>query len=647
MTLLTPALLALGLATAIPLVLHLLQRSRGPRVVFPALRYLRRAEREHASRIRLRQLLLLALRVSALLLLAVAAARPFLTGAGADHEATAVVILLDNSLSSGAVTGDQRVLDALKQTALETLDAAGPDDRFWLIRAGQPWEPAVAGTASEVARAVRAAGPAPGRADLNAELERAASILANQAERTGEIHLLSDLQATGIQGVTVVDVPVGVLDPGDGVIPNRSVARVGFGGGMVPRSGERVAVTASIPVSAAAGSDEDAGGASAPARAADSVTARLVIDDAVRAAARVAPGATAVLSVPARSPGLLAGYVEIDAADDRRYFAVRIATPPAVALTRSLPFLDEAIAVLADAGRLRRVDAGPEVVVAPAGDGVAAVRRGSAVVVLPPSSPLEVAAANQRLEMAGVPWRYEAPLAGEARIDTAGSDLADLLRDIRLRQVYGLTATRNGDSVLVRLRGGAPWAVSGSTDEGRYVLLASPLVPEAGTIPTSAAMLPLLDRAVNVWAAGRSPQPEYVPGERITLPDGDSIRGPSGSSTAVQRGAVLRLVEPGVHVVLKSDEVVEAYAVNPRPEESDLTRLTRDQVMDRIRGDVGIAEPDRWQDVIFHRRLGREITTALVVLALALLALESAVAAVGRPPDRAAAELASPGGRSR
>src|ERR1051325_6428855 len=72
---LTPLAWLLALAVAVPLILHLFQRHQGPRVIFPALRYLRRAEKEHARRIRLRQIFLLALRVLAVLLLAFAAAR--------------------------------------------------------------------------------------------------------------------------------------------------------------------------------------------------------------------------------------------------------------------------------------------------------------------------------------------------------------------------------------------------------------------------------------------------------------------------------------------------------------------------------------------------------------------------------------------
>lgn len=105
---LSPALLFLGAAATVPLILHLLQRHQGPRVVFPALRYLRRAEKESARRIRLRQLLLMLLRIAAVLLIALAAGRPFAQSGGAGHEPTAVAIVLDNSMSTGAVVEDRK-----------------------------------------------------------------------------------------------------------------------------------------------------------------------------------------------------------------------------------------------------------------------------------------------------------------------------------------------------------------------------------------------------------------------------------------------------------------------------------------------------------------------------------------------------------
>ncbi|RMH18264.1 MAG: hypothetical protein D6701_06580, partial [Gemmatimonadetes bacterium] len=142
---LNPWMLAVGALAAVPILLHLLHRHDRRRVAFPALRYLLRTEEEHARSIRLTQWLLLLLRVSAVLLLGAAAARPFVAGGGRAHEPTAVVIVLDNSASSGRVEGERRVLDRLRAAARTTVRTAGPGDRLWLLRAGEPWAPALPG----------------------------------------------------------------------------------------------------------------------------------------------------------------------------------------------------------------------------------------------------------------------------------------------------------------------------------------------------------------------------------------------------------------------------------------------------------------------------------------------------------------------
>jgi hypothetical protein len=159
------------------------------------------------------------------------------------------------------------------------------------------------------------------------------------------------------------------------------------------------------------------------------------------------------------------------------------------------------------------------------------------------------------------------------------------------------------------------------------VLLATPLTTAAGTLPTSAAMLPLLDRALTTWLAGAAAAGSRAPGDEVTI-EGDSLVRPDGSGEAVEPGAVERLTEPGIYRVLAGGEVAVTYAVNPPPSESDLRRLTVETA--GLPGDVRAATLEDWPEVIYHRRLGRETTVALLVVALAVLLLESAVAATGR-----------------
>ena len=74
---LSPAFLVGALAAALPVVLHLLGRRPQRRVLVPAVRLLKGAPAQETRRRRLRELALLALRVTAVLLLALAFARPY------------------------------------------------------------------------------------------------------------------------------------------------------------------------------------------------------------------------------------------------------------------------------------------------------------------------------------------------------------------------------------------------------------------------------------------------------------------------------------------------------------------------------------------------------------------------------------------
>jgi hypothetical protein len=89
-----PILILGSSAVAVPIILHLIMRQRPKRQVFPALRLLKQRETANTRRLRLRHLLLLALRCSAILLLAAALARPHVASAALGNWAVASGLLL-------------------------------------------------------------------------------------------------------------------------------------------------------------------------------------------------------------------------------------------------------------------------------------------------------------------------------------------------------------------------------------------------------------------------------------------------------------------------------------------------------------------------------------------------------------------------
>ena len=78
MQFLTPLFLAAGAAAAaVPLVIHLLNRERARRLVFSTLRFIKMSHQVNIQRHRLKQLILLLMRILILALLGLAFARPF------------------------------------------------------------------------------------------------------------------------------------------------------------------------------------------------------------------------------------------------------------------------------------------------------------------------------------------------------------------------------------------------------------------------------------------------------------------------------------------------------------------------------------------------------------------------------------------
>ncbi|HEV8398804.1 MAG TPA: VWA domain-containing protein [Gemmatimonadales bacterium] len=460
------ALLGLA-AAAIPALLHLLQRRTPPQLDFPPLRYLSEAERQSARRLKLRHLLLLLLRTALIVVIVLAAARPLVpVRGGGEHEPTALVVILDNSPSSGAVIDGRPVLDRLRVAARASIARTSAADRVWLVLA----DGVVRGGSREalLAGADRVT-PDWRRLDLALAIERAARLVHAEPLPGREVHVLSDLQRTALAAGRA-DVPQGVRilalgPPGGRAAANRGVASAAVAEGAV--------------VVTIAGSD---GAAPAP------VTVRLGTRDVGRALVSSGEGAAVSVTLPQERTGWWAGEAALEPdelrADDRRPFVWRVAPPARVAAGPGAgPFIGTALSVLRDA---RRIVEGRDIVV---GD----VSTGSSGrwIVQPPADPALVGQANRALAARGASWRWATagtpgPLASRDIEPIAG---AQVTRRYRLEGTGGdVLATVNGEPWLVRA--------------GDIVLLGSRLDTAWTALPSAPGFVPFIDALVNRVVAG-------------------------------------------------------------------------------------------------------------------------------------------------
>src|SRR6266446_8606098 len=125
MTFLVPLALGGLLLVAIPILVHLIMRQKPKTLRFPAFRFLVQRHRTNLRKLRLRHLLLLALRVGIIAVIFLALAQPLLQSSGpglaGDHP-VAVVLVFDTSPSMNYKASDGATrLDLAKAQALKLL----------------------------------------------------------------------------------------------------------------------------------------------------------------------------------------------------------------------------------------------------------------------------------------------------------------------------------------------------------------------------------------------------------------------------------------------------------------------------------------------------------------------------------------------
>ncbi|MBK7009513.1 MAG: BatA and WFA domain-containing protein [Saprospiraceae bacterium] len=122
------------LALAIPVIIHLFYFRRFKRVYFTNVRFLKEIKEETSSRNKLKNLLILAMRLLAVACLVFAFAQPFIpTGQQVKLGEKAVSIFIDNSFSMAAEKENIPLLDLAKDRAEKIVNAYGEDTRFQII----------------------------------------------------------------------------------------------------------------------------------------------------------------------------------------------------------------------------------------------------------------------------------------------------------------------------------------------------------------------------------------------------------------------------------------------------------------------------------------------------------------------------------
>lgn len=229
----TNTLMLAGLAAlAIPIVIHLLLKRKKKRLLFSTIRFFQLQDEQSSRRRKLRNWLLLALRLMMVALLVLAFARPYSrqsAASAAGQKQVRVVFVLDNSasmLASG--TGGQRWALA-KQQIQKILSGLNADDQAALVECATHVN-VLSGFAppGAVAQVVRALAPSYGVSTLGDGLQQAVRLLSGGTQNgQALIEVVSDLQTSACRTIKSIAVPqeidVKLLPVADAAAPNLAV----------------------------------------------------------------------------------------------------------------------------------------------------------------------------------------------------------------------------------------------------------------------------------------------------------------------------------------------------------------------------------------------------------------------------------------
>ncbi|MEQ1870789.1 MAG: VWA domain-containing protein [Vicinamibacterales bacterium] len=625
MSLLSPLFLIGGLAAAVPILLHLLKRHPDAAVMFSAVRLLRDAPVEQASRRHLRELLLLALRVAALLCCAVAFARPYFA-APAGEGGAALAVALDTSFS---MSGRGR-FERARAMAVDAIDRAEPGTAIAVVAFNDTAE-VVSGLSTDRAlarAAVAGLRPTAGGTRYRAVLSTAAELLRG---RTGALVVVTDLQSRGWEAsdraVWPASLDIRVADigpPTDNLAITAALATADRIVSTVRNFSEKdvdarlhldVGGTADMQrgmpagdlrVRVSAGQSAQVGfprpqGRWAVVRVADGEGAeadnnRYVLLEGVSQPRVLVVTASGELSheafyveqaLTASAAGKPAAYAVVGAAASTLggWDEAKLEAHAAIVLmsTRGLDHRGrERLAAYLRRGGGALVAAGPDV----DSDVLAELIGAGRVTLVPPT--VGGASAPQTL----APGDFRHPVlqgfSGQASLSLA------VFRRVSEMRVAGC-------ATLARFTGGQPALVECETGQGRALLFGADLDGRGNNFPRQATFLPLLHEAVR-----------YLAGDRKAL-DVLVAHAPSGVPPV-----------PGVAPLNPAEQGGPLVAVNIDPSESEPARMTTQRFQQSVER-VDTAAPAAAVTLATEREAQQHLWQYLLVAMLVLLLVESVV----------------------
>jgi von Willebrand factor type A domain/Aerotolerance regulator N-terminal len=670
MALLAPLFLAALAALAIPVVLHLSQRARKEPVRFPSLAFVRRVPFRTTERRRLRDRLLLLLRLAALALVVFAFTRPLLErgplSGGGVSAAREVVILLDRSASMAYGDHWDRARDAVRRVAR----GLGPDDRATLVLFAGSAEVTGPPTGDPVQLEAYLAGARPdgGATHYGPAIDVARDLVEQATLPRKGVVLITDFQRVGWDGRVDRRLPAGTaleaVAVGEDDEANLAVTGVTLE--RTPADGGRVTVTARVA---------NLSGRDARVQAQLGTESQLLH----QTEARVAAGQVTLVRFPAIPLPLTPtpAWVRIDEdrlpADDINRFVLRpipkiavLVVEPSGASDRDVLYLRRALAIGQDpvfvatsrtAPSVADVHAADVVVLNdapfPSGEAGRALSRGvesgrGLLWVMGPHAGGVPQALRAALgSVSGTPVDRLTARGGAMGIADYGHPMFAPYRDarggdygaVRVYRYRRLVAPDSG-RVLAWMDDGSPILIESRLGQGRVLVWGSDFGNTWNDLPVRGVFLPTVHEAVRYLWGRREPPASYAVGQALNVGELDPpaatelvLEAPDGVRTPVPADThdPIPLSSAGFYTLRPlAGGTGVPIAANLDPVESDLTPLDRTAFLEATsgvgKGETSAASSSGLTQTERERR--QRLWWYAVLAALVVLAAESLFAGV-------------------
>lgn len=683
MIFLNPSVLFGLLAASIPVVIHLLNLRKLKKIEFSTLAFLKKLEKNKIRKIKLKQWLLLALRVLIILLIVLAFSRPALEGTaigGTTSSAkTTSVFIIDDSFSMSIVDEKGSSLNKAKETIKELINHLQEGDEATLITTTSRNEDDIAvNILKQVSTKAEQVKTSYVKGNIHNAVVQAAKIIGESKNFNKEVYIFSDFQKSNLgdekqfsdlSSMLNDGVKIYTFDYKSPEVLNLSISNIKLNSGMFEKD---IPLLFDVTIDNKSFKDTD-----------DGVLSIFVENErTAQQSFTIEKGTSKTLSieVPIKKSGNISiqAKIEDDAIkeDNSRFFSLFIPREIPVLIMgdkqEDLNYISLALAASNETGALKineklfsqvnslNLNDYHSIIIAGSGNPGNAklklyVENGGGLFLLPGSSST-LSSFNQLISsLSGV--------SASSLVGNPGQNITSykfnnvdfehpLFTNLFVNEKKHLESpdifayykiTIGGGKKIISMSDGSAFLSEMKLGKGKILLLNTAPVLNWTNFPMKGIFPSLMNKIVYYLAFKNNVDDEIFPGDKINLTNyfktasGLKINAPQGNEIFVNKddslyNSGLTPVQPGVYHLSSGDKEIDHFAVNTDPAESDFSFLNIAEIEKyfktiNFKGKLINVDVDKNPvDIVMQSRFGTELWKYFLILALIIMSVEMLVA---------------------